>query len=272
MQAELYLTDVSTKAAATAERLILMDLGRLQKIVGTRGRSRSMEDYDGVAYDPVDLGPLWDAPPDPEVPDARTFGDQSPHSWVLVAGLGDAELTPEVLRVSSCLGALLGAAGFGLVTGGWPGVDTAAAREFIRHLEIDGLRPEKRLRTIMESGRVPAYSGGETEVAASGEDAVMRSVEAASVVILVSGRAGTLWVGKTALAAGKLVLPLAATGGSAKQFYTEARKATEKGPWPLGTKEFDTALRGTWQEALLRLAPMLALALVESPAGPIHSA
>jgi hypothetical protein len=59
--------------------------------------------------------------------------------WVLVAGTGQYHLPDSVLWVSQALGTELGRRGFGLVNGGWEGVDWVVSETFAKELEGKGV-------------------------------------------------------------------------------------------------------------------------------------
>jgi hypothetical protein len=59
---------------------------------------------------------------------ARTASNVS--RWILVAGTGRIDLPPEVNWAARAVGAATAAAGFGLVVGGWEGVDYVTAEAF----------------------------------------------------------------------------------------------------------------------------------------------
>jgi hypothetical protein len=65
----------------------------------------------------------------------RTSTPSPPRGWILVAGTGNAAaLTAKAEQTSKALGVSLANAGYGIVTGGWPGVDDLTARAFAREL------------------------------------------------------------------------------------------------------------------------------------------
>ena len=78
--------------------------------------------------------------------------------WVLVAGLGDVDLPREVWIATEALGRALARRGFGLVTGGWKGVDHVAARSFHDEAQKGGGRSVTASCRWCRRGRSPTSS------------------------------------------------------------------------------------------------------------------
>ncbi len=247
---------ITRPLVATLGRLLQEDLQDL--LEGARKAVPEPQYRNLQVFDPNSLGDLWREEREvPTMPRPLAQPTDRPERWILIAGLGNQSIPSHLQEVSSCLGTLLAASGCGLIAGGWPGVDTAVTEAFVRRLAIERRTPEGWLRVILEPDRKPEVESVPIEIASSVEDSIARSVAATDAVILISGRGGTARIGRTALAAGKLVLPLRATGGDAENFYPEARAAAERGPLAIPAAEFDAALGGSWQESLLRLPLLL---------------
>jgi hypothetical protein len=155
--------------------------------------------------------------------------------FVLVAGTGREPLPPKIAETSRRLGEWLARAGFGLVTGGWKGVDATAAEAFARTLQKLGRRTATRLVHVVEEGSNPAFPGGDVILARSEDDAWNASIERADAVVLVGGIGGTYETGTRARQRGKPVLPLADTAdgwkhGDARRFHSHTRERWESDP------------------------------------------
>ena len=90
-----------------------------------------------------DMGELaGEVPPNPRPPDPV----RPRRAWILVAGTGNTDTLPARLD-ETCrkLGASLANAGYGLVTGGWRGVDEQTGRHFAREWSRIGVPLEDRL-------------------------------------------------------------------------------------------------------------------------------
>lgn len=154
----------------------------------------------------------------------------SPRKWVLVTGTGtDRTLPPKVSATTEQLGRALAAHGFGLVTGGWPGVDEQVARWFNRELSERSRPLESFLIQVIEENSVPVFPGGDLRIAKAGGvggrlfnlfDAwTAQALEVADIVIVIGGAGGAGRIGKAALGNHKVVLPLADTDSDAKNLY-----------------------------------------------------
>jgi hypothetical protein len=143
-----------------------------------------------------------------------------PTRWILVAGQGTYGLPRRTRETASDLGAMLGRVGYGLITGGYQGVDHVTARSLDQSLAGTGRRLEDFLQHIVGQGQVPDYPGGTTiEVAKS--SGAFESVRRADAVVLISGLQDVLAIGAMTLDLKKPLLALADTGGSAAKLYEE---------------------------------------------------
>lgn len=152
---------------------------------------------------------------------------------VLIAGLGTSTLPSELQQVSEMLGESLAMGGFGLIAGGWPGVDAAVTRAYLRRLAVWGAKPEEWLLQVLEPGRTPLIAAGERMETKSYEESMRASVERADAVVLLSGAGGTAHIGRLALQEGVALFPLAGTGGDAaallQHMLTDPRQAPPPG-------------------------------------------
>src|SRR4051812_30957970 len=70
--------------------------------------------------------------------------------WILVAGTGLRIGTPETdLLVAKAVGEHLAKCRYGLVVGGWPGVDYVVADSFLSHLSSHSLDPADYLIQVL---------------------------------------------------------------------------------------------------------------------------
>jgi len=145
--------------------------------------------------------------------------------WILVAGSGNERIPATIVETSKRLGLELAGAGFGLVSGGWPGVDHIVARSFARSVKESGGRLADRLMQVVEQGRTPDFPAGRLLTAGSDTQAWEASIANADAIALIGGIGGTYETGRIARRQGKPVLPLADTreGGhsDAYRFYFE---------------------------------------------------
>ena len=153
----------------------------------------------------------------------------SPSLWVLVAGTGvEKHLTTKIRDSSRVLGKLLAERGYGLVTGGWPGVDEIVAREFANTLDHSRHALEDVLTQIVVESELPAYPAGNLVLVPEGHREWTEGVERADAIVLIGGMGGTKTTGEIGFDRGKLVLPVADTDGDAKEFYIHMLKNWQK--------------------------------------------
>jgi hypothetical protein len=150
----------------------------------------------------------------------------SPHAWVLVAGTSDKKrkLDEKLEQTCNALGVSLARSGYGIVTGGWPGVDEVTARSFARELERDSIPLEDRLIQVVVDDKLPAFPAGNLVLVKRGDEEWTESVKRAEAVVLIGGMGGTWITGEYALRFGRTVFPLADTGGDAAEFYMHLQR------------------------------------------------
>jgi predicted Rossmann-fold nucleotide-binding protein len=126
----------------------------------------------------------------------------------------------ERLRLTSTgLGEMLAKEGYGVVTGGWPGVDEMVARSFAKLLTSHGGSLENYLTQVVVETEMPAFPAGNLILVRRGTEEYTESVKRADAIILIGGIGGTYKTAEYGLQYGKAVLPLADTGGDAAKFY-----------------------------------------------------
>ena len=155
-----------------------------------------------------------------------------PRGWVLVAGTGWLKaFSNELKETSEHLGRQLATNGYGLVTGGWPGVDETVARAFWEVSSEKGLSPEDRLIQVVVKDDDPPFTAGQLFFVNKGKEEWLEPIERADTVLLLGGVGGTLKTGELALGARKPVLPLADTGGDAKKLYLQMLRDWDRYVW-----------------------------------------
>jgi hypothetical protein len=152
----------------------------------------------------------------------------APHAWICVAGTGSRwrkiELDEKVKQTCISLGQSLARSGYGVVTGGWPGVDDLTSRSFARELEHLGIPLEDRLVQVIDENSLPAFLAGNLVLVPRGEKEWNESVRRADALVLIGGAGGTWIAGECGLKLGRAVFPLADTGGDAAKFYMHMQR------------------------------------------------
>jgi hypothetical protein len=142
--------------------------------------------------------------------------------WVLVAGTGLKHGTPEAdILAARAVGRELASYRYGLVTGGWHGVDFATADEFVNTLRSLALNPDDYLIQVVAEHRAPVRYGGRVVVVPSGAREWLEPQKYADAVVLIGGRGGTYrtWLG--ALHDGIPRFPLGGTTGDAEAAFKQ---------------------------------------------------
>jgi hypothetical protein len=166
-------------------------------------------------------------------------------NWVLVSGTGIPEsFTDELKLDTQYLGKQLATEGYGLVTGGWPGVDETVARAFFEAAINKGFAPEDRLIQVIRKDIEPEFAAGQLFFVEERRKEWTEPIQRAGAVLLLGGLGGTLTTGKMALEMNKPVLPLADTDGDAKKMYLQMLREWERYDWMgLNRKQFQYLAR-----------------------------
>jgi len=155
---------------------------------------------------------------------------KTPRKWVLVAGSGREDtLSPVIDETSRMLGSALAESDFGLVTGGWQGVDRAVARAFATALYTRDSPLDRYLLQVVREDWKPVFPGGNLVFVAPGDEEWTKPLEQADAVVLIEGFGGTLTTGHLARRMGKPVFPLADTGRDAHTIYAEILRDAQRG-------------------------------------------
>jgi APAF-1 helical domain len=179
----------------------------------------------------VDISGLCSVLNTPRSRSRHAFSITNPKKYVLVAGTGTLHLDNAIVYASEAIGLELARAGFGLISGGWQGVDHIACREYVNQLRRDQLSSKGRLVHVIPQGSTPdlwELSGfaqeGDLDFAESSSSASRRSVGRANVVVMVGGAGGTFAIYQDARQLGKPVYPIPRTGGDAAHAFNELIK------------------------------------------------
>ena len=133
-----------------------------------------------------------------------------PRLNVLVVGTGTYELPSPVHKAAFQVGSAVGRLNYGLITGGWAGVDHVAARAFAEARTDEKTSLVDRLLQIVEGNQNPDFTGGAIERVVIGEG-YNAAIERADIVVLIGGAGGTWVAFRHALAANRPVIPLMKT-------------------------------------------------------------
>jgi hypothetical protein len=145
-----------------------------------------------------------------------------PDQFIWVVGTGAKELTEQETWVAEALGTQLARTGFGLIGGGWPGVDQLVAMEFARERHEQGLSVENGLTHLLLSGRAQAsFPEGKVITPGSYREHLTQAAELASGAVLIGGAGATYEAYQTAMTYGKPAYPIGATEGDAELAFND---------------------------------------------------
>lgn len=153
--------------------------------------------------------------------------------WVLVAGTGLETGTPHAdILAARAVGEQLAKHQYGLVTGGWHGVDHVVAESFLGQLAADGRDPKDYLIQVIPEDWQPRHRGGHVVRTPHGAREWLEPQKYADAVVLIGGRGGTYgtWLG--ALHDGIPRFPFGGTQGDAERAYRETLDLWELIPVP----------------------------------------
>jgi hypothetical protein len=146
-----------------------------------------------------------------------------PALWVLIAGVGRHHIPRAAVAVAQAVGRELATRGYGLIIGGWEGVDYLAAEAFAKVIARQGKQLSASLKQIV-SGQ-PHFKGGEVIQVGTGVQEWVRSIQDSCAVVLIGGadeahgRDGTFETYEYALQEQKPVFPFGKIpGGSARAY------------------------------------------------------
>ncbi|WP_426753385.1 SAV_2336 N-terminal domain-related protein [Myxococcus sp. Y35] len=201
----------------------------------------------------------------------------SPGEWtprgqrVLVVGTGDADLlTPEIVWVSQALGQKLAREGYGLIGGGWPGVDEQVGRAYLAALRLIGTKPEELFLQVVAPGVLPTLREGVFQRTTSPEN-VEAAILEADAVVLIGGAEFTRQVYERARAERKPVFPIPGLGGTSDNVYKLLLRRWDKSSFGgLSLREMEALnLRCGSREDASELMDRLTTLMVRSLAAPL---
>lgn len=139
---------------------------------------------------------------------------------VLVAGSGiPSKMNHKQRGIAHALGVALVENGFGLVSGGWEGVDDLVTAAFLAEHERRSSSPNESLLQVVQRGWTPPHEHGELIIVEPGDSEWVEQIVRSDAIVLIGGLGGTWTTGELGYIYGKPVLPLADTGEDAKRFY-----------------------------------------------------
>jgi hypothetical protein len=140
--------------------------------------------------------------------------------WVLVAGTGDQSGLPaKQVWCAEAIGKTLARHNYGLVVGGWHGVDYIAAKSFSEALVNTAL--SDALIQVTPTNSQPAFPGGHVIQVPSGSAEWVEALRYADAVVLIGGKNGTYETYKFALQERRPVFPIANSGGDAFRAFDQ---------------------------------------------------
>lgn len=151
--------------------------------------------------------------------------------WILVAGTGRQQglSAPEAL-LAEAFGRGLAEQGFGLVVGGWPGVDYLVARGFAQGLAASRcpladyllqVVAEQRPAVYPAHAQYPDFRGGYLITVPTGTREWLEALKYADAVVLLGGEGGTRETFWYATQEQRPVFPISCTGGDAALVFAE---------------------------------------------------
>lgn len=160
--------------------------------------------------------------------------------WVVVAGTGLRFGTPRrVMRAARAVGRRLAEHRYGLVAGGWHGVDYLVTEAFLQSLEQQGLSADEHLIQVLTEHQELLMPGGRIVRTPAGAREWSEPQRYADAVVLIGGVGGTYYTWLGALHDGLPRFPLGDTGGDARRAFQETVDLWELMPVPgLNLAEF----------------------------------
>lgn len=157
-----------------------------------------------------------------------------PARWVLIAGVGQYHIPPAAATVAKAVGRELATRGYGLVLGGWEGVDYLTAEAFAKVIARQGRPLSASLKQLVRDQ--PKFKGGEVIQVGTGVQEWIRSIQESCAVVLiggadeVSGRDGTFETYEYALQEQKPVFPFGRLRGGSERAYREMLAGYDAAP------------------------------------------
>jgi O-acetyl-ADP-ribose deacetylase (regulator of RNase III) len=150
--------------------------------------------------------------------------------YVLVAGTGKYGLQENVHKVSQEVGKALARNGYGLIVGGWSGVDYVVTEAFASELRNTDRSLSDYLIQVVPVNTQPQFQGGKVIQVEPVSAEFSEQIKYTDAVILIGGLGGTYGVYNYARQAQKPVFPVAGTGTDALKAYNEIVAGWETQP------------------------------------------
>ncbi|MBI5633478.1 MAG: TIR domain-containing protein [Nitrospirae bacterium] len=141
--------------------------------------------------------------------------------WILVAGTGSIELPSAVYWTSKEIGKAIAQKGYGLIVGGWSGVDYVTAEAFSIELQNTHTPLSDYLIQVVPENNHPQFRGGHVIYVKQGIKEWLEGINYADAVVLLGGEGGTYETYMFAAQEQRPVFSLAATGGDAQLAFMD---------------------------------------------------
>jgi hypothetical protein len=141
------------------------------------------------------------------------------NKYVLIVGTGDKRLSEAQHMASQSIARLLAEKGYGIIGGGWQGVDGVVAETFDQVLSSFQMNEDSRYIQLESFNKTSSYSFGTSIKLSREEEWYDAALNRAGAVIIIGGQGGS-YQAYIAAAAKKIpVIPFPATGGDARKAY-----------------------------------------------------
>jgi hypothetical protein len=155
-----------------------------------------------------------------EVEVVKAFQDK----WVMVVGTGDDDMGIDKTELCHELARELAKGGYGLLTGGWQGVDKAISSEFCSLLEENGIDAKYRCKTYVERTNRQVNPSSSVVQLDRSQDWYEETLNVAGALIIIGGNGGSYRAYKAAVKMGVPVVPLGGTGGDALRAFKDMKR------------------------------------------------
>ena len=147
--------------------------------------------------------------------------DETP-KFILVAGSGTGQIPESQYWLSDELGKGLAREGYGLVVGGWPGVDYLVTRSFVETLTNENAKVESRLIQVVMKGQQPHFQAKSVLIEADeSEKEWTEAVRYCDATVLIGGLGGAFSTYLFCSEQNKPVFPFADSRGDARNVYSD---------------------------------------------------
>jgi hypothetical protein len=147
-----------------------------------------------------------------------------PSRRILVVGSGSYDLPWAVHTTAEAVGRELARWGFGLIGGGWQGVDYITADHYIQQLRSAEMQDDDGLLQIVPEGSRADFDGGIIQHVKR-RDWERIPIERCDAVVVIGGLGGSIGMCRMAAKEGRPVFPIPGTGDDAATYYNEIHGA-----------------------------------------------